>query len=476
MSADNYLTIGEIAQVFDGPHATPKKIECGPYFLSISSLENGALDLSKSAHLSEDDFSKWTRRVTPQEGDVLFSYETRLGDAALMPPNIVACLGRRMGLLRPDRCRIIPEYLLYAYLSPDFQETIRANTIHGATVDRIALKEMPSFPIRVPSIDEQKNVVSILKSIDGKIETNRQINQTLEQIAQAIFKSWFVDFEPVKAKIVARETLVSDNPTATAEQIHDAEQQAAIKAICGAGNVIPTEQLQTLADLFPNQLVESELGEIPEGWKVVDTKSISNKISKGTTPRKKDMQEAADPASIKFLKVRDIADNGDIDASSLDLIPNSVHTGAIKRSILELDDVVFSIAGTIGRVSVIGSELENANCNQAVAFIRLSESEQYKDFLYLLLKTPGVQELVKSKVVQGVQANFSLTELGSIQFAKCDDLLLKYFNKVVGTLFSEKQNLSISTATLVNLRDSLLPKLLSGEIELATNQKDIVNA
>jgi len=119
--SDFMTTIGRVAEVYDGPHATPKKIKQGPYFLSISSLENGTLDLSKSVHLSEQDFVKWTKRVTPKEGDVLFSYETRLGDAALMPPSVKACLGRRMGLLRPDTEKVIPEYLLYAYLAPAFQ-------------------------------------------------------------------------------------------------------------------------------------------------------------------------------------------------------------------------------------------------------------------------------------------------------------------------------------------------------------------
>ncbi|RLA40310.1 MAG: hypothetical protein DRR06_17645 [Gammaproteobacteria bacterium] len=213
--SDYWTSIGEIAQVFDGPHATPKKINEGPYFLSISSLEKGALDLSKSAHLSEEDFVKWTKRVTPQEGDVLFSYETRLGDAAIMPADIKACLGRRMGLLRSDRERVIPEYLLYAYLAPDFQEIIRENTMYGATVNRISLKDMPSFPIRIPLLDEQRRVVSVLKTLDEKIELNRQTNQTLEQIAQAIFKSWFVDFEPTRAKIAAKQEW--DKKSLTAE-------------------------------------------------------------------------------------------------------------------------------------------------------------------------------------------------------------------------------------------------------------------
>lgn len=145
-------TIGRIAEIYDGPHATPKKLEQGPYFLSISSLDKGRLDLSKSCSLSEEDFKKWTKRVTPKEGDLLFSYETRLGEAALMPAGLRACLGRRMGLLRLNKERVTPEYALYAFLSPAFQQTIRANTITGATVDRIALNEMPEFPIRIPPL------------------------------------------------------------------------------------------------------------------------------------------------------------------------------------------------------------------------------------------------------------------------------------------------------------------------------------
>ena len=169
---DQMLSISDVAEIFDGPHATPKKIETGPYFLSISSLEGGRLDLSKSAHVSEEQFVKWTKRVTPQKGDLLFSYETRLGEAALMPEGIRACLGRRMGLLRPKLNKVIPEYLLYAYISPFFQQVIKANTIVGATVDRIALSEMKDFPIRIPSFSEQKAACLLLSTIDKKIELN----------------------------------------------------------------------------------------------------------------------------------------------------------------------------------------------------------------------------------------------------------------------------------------------------------------
>ena len=132
------VSIGSLCEgIYDGPHATPKKTAEGPVFLGISSLNRGKLDLSESAHLSELDFESWTRRVTPQEGDVVFSYETRLGEAAIIPDGLKCCLGRRMALMRPDRAKVDPRFLLFAYLGPSFQKTIRAMSVQGSTVDRV---------------------------------------------------------------------------------------------------------------------------------------------------------------------------------------------------------------------------------------------------------------------------------------------------------------------------------------------------
>lgn len=165
-------TISEIAQVFDGPHATPKRQDSGHYFLNISSLSRGRLDLDLSDHVSDEDFAKWTRRVTPLAGDLLFSYETRLGEAALMPEGVTACLGRRMGLLRPNRNLVDPRFLLYFYLAPPFQKLIEQNTIHGATVNRIPLNSMGSWSVRLPPLPEQQAIAEVLGALDDKIAAN----------------------------------------------------------------------------------------------------------------------------------------------------------------------------------------------------------------------------------------------------------------------------------------------------------------
>ena len=179
------ITFGELGELFDGPHATPKRTDVGPYFLNISSLVDGRLDLSQSDHVSDEEFVRWTRRVTPQEGDLLFSYETRLGDAALMPPDLLACLGRRMALLRPNRRVIVPAFLLYFYISPGFKELIEKHTIHGATVNRIGLSTMRKWPIEIPGLAEQRGISEVLGAIDDKIAANTKLVATSEQLAVA---------------------------------------------------------------------------------------------------------------------------------------------------------------------------------------------------------------------------------------------------------------------------------------------------
>lgn len=179
---------GSLGELFDGPHATPERVQVGPYFLNIASLADGRLDLTQSDHVSNEQFVRWTRRVTPEEGDLLFSYETRLGEAALMHPNVQACLGRRMALLRPNRAVVHPQFLLYYYLGPDFQALIRRNTIHGATVNRIGLKTMGTWTVRVPPLNAQQAIAEVLGALDDKIAANAKTASLARQLSGLFFE------------------------------------------------------------------------------------------------------------------------------------------------------------------------------------------------------------------------------------------------------------------------------------------------
>ena len=126
-------------------------------------------DLLASINLLRQIQATW-----PQTGDVVFSYETRLGEAASISSGLRCCLGRRMGLLRARDRKVDKRFLLYAYLGPQFQEILRSRTIHESTVDRIPLIDMPNFPIAVPeSLDDQRTIAHILGTLDDKIELKR---------------------------------------------------------------------------------------------------------------------------------------------------------------------------------------------------------------------------------------------------------------------------------------------------------------
>ena len=189
------VAIGDIGEVFDGPHATPKTIDSGPIFLGISSLQDGSIKLEKTRHVSPEDFQRWTRRVKPRTDDIVFSYETRLGQAAIIPEGLECCLGRRMGLVRVDKTQIEPLYFLYLYLSMPFQKFLNKKTVRGATVDRISIKEVPSFSIPLPDLEEQKSIVSKVDALSVEIQRleaiYRQKLAALIELKQSVLQKAF---------------------------------------------------------------------------------------------------------------------------------------------------------------------------------------------------------------------------------------------------------------------------------------------
>jgi len=181
--------LGALGNIYDGPHATPTRREQGAYFLNISSLESGRLNLSKSDHVDVGDFEIWTRRVKPQEDDLLFSYETRLGDAALMHGGVEACLGRRMALIRPDLSLVDPRYLLYVWLSPWFKSQIDRRAIRGATVDRISLNDLGDWEIPLCGLSEQRAIGEVLGALDDKIVANHSILILTSELLEARYRA-----------------------------------------------------------------------------------------------------------------------------------------------------------------------------------------------------------------------------------------------------------------------------------------------
>jgi type I restriction enzyme S subunit len=179
--------------IYDGPHATPPEADCGAVFLGIKNVTpEGRLDLSDTRYISEQHFPKWTRRVTPQPNDIVFSYEATLHRYVLIPEGFHGCLGRRMALVRPDPTKVVPRFLHYYFLSSQWRSVVEGNVISGATVDRIPLTRFPDFQVQIPDVQAQHIIANFLSTYDDLIENNRRRIQLLEQSAQLLYKEWFV--------------------------------------------------------------------------------------------------------------------------------------------------------------------------------------------------------------------------------------------------------------------------------------------
>ena len=180
--------------LYDGPHATPPVSDSGAMFLGISNItENGHIDYSDIRYINELDLPKWTKRVTPKGGDIVFSYEATLNLYAIIPDGFWGCLGRRMALIRPDESKALGKYLYYYFFSDEWRATIAEKTIVGATVDRIPIAKFPDFPISLPELSVQKRIADILSTYDELIENNQKQIKLLEEAAQRLYKEWFVD-------------------------------------------------------------------------------------------------------------------------------------------------------------------------------------------------------------------------------------------------------------------------------------------
>lgn len=447
------VRIGEVAKVFDGPHSTPTKTKAGPVFLGISALNRGRLDLSNTEHLSEDEFVTWTRRVTPRPGDVVFSYETRIGEAAIIPDGLRCCLGRRMGLVRADPSKLDPHFFLYQYLSPAFQDFLTSRTIHGSTVDRIALKEFPDFEIDLPPLAVQRHVAQVMADMDAKGDINLRMNQTLEAMAQAIFKSWFVDFDPVKAKIAAIQE--GRDPLRAAMSAISGKSAAELDTLTPEQH----EQLAATAALFPDEMEASELGEIPRGWACGALGDICG-FTAGSAFKPE--HQGSTEGDYPFIKVSDMSLAGnEVLIQSANNYVSKAQQSEMKAKLHPLGATVFAKIGValisnrrrlLTAPTIIDNNLMSASPIEG-------KSGQY--FLYSMLSMLDFNTLVSGTALPYI----NVSDLKKILVVRPPYDAGLAFEEKASSIFSMMQILAAQSATLATTRDTLLPKLLSGEVE-----------
>jgi type I restriction enzyme S subunit len=199
------LTLREAGvKLIDCVHKTPTAQDAGYPYVGIPQMKEGWIDFESARKVSRDDFVEWTKKAKPQEHDVILSRRTNPGVTAIDKTGTEFALGQNLVLLRADGHRVHPPFLKWLVRTPAWWGQIDKFMNVGAVFNSLKCADVPNFELPIPPMEVQQEMCVLLDAIDDRIELNRRMNETLEAMARAMFKDWFVDFGPTRAKAEGR--------------------------------------------------------------------------------------------------------------------------------------------------------------------------------------------------------------------------------------------------------------------------------
>lgn len=408
------VNIGDVAQVSSSKRIFAKEyVEKGvPFYRSKEIIEkSNNEDISQKLFISFERFNEIkTKYGVPGFGDILLTSVGTLGVPYLVKDEEFYFKDGNLTWFY-NFSRIDSKFLYYWFLSPYSKYQIYSKQI-GSTQKALTISNLKRFEILLPPIIEQEIIVSILSALDQKIEANNKIISNLESQAQAIFKSWFVDFEPFQ----------------------------------------------------DGEFVESELGMIPKGWAVRTIKEMSEDIITGKTPPTKFEENFGN--YMPFIKIPDMHDKVYVINTEVSLSMEGMMTQ--KNKTLPKNSICVSCIATVGLVNLV---FENSQTNQQINSI-IAKKEISPYYIYCYMKT-------LFDYLNAIGSSGSTTKnINKVTFSKIKiinpvkEIMVK-FDGVSNTLFENIRNLQIQNQKLAQTRDTLLPKLMSGEIDVSNIKIDI---
>ena len=325
---------------------------------------------------------------------------------------------------------------LYWFLAQDhivdYLHSIAENST--SAYPSIRPNDLEQLPLSLPPLPTQRAIAHVLGTLDDKIELNRRMNETLEEMARALFKSWFVDFDPVRAKMDGRWRRGESLPG------------------------LPTD----LYDLFPDRLVPSELGEIPEGWGVLPLPQL---IEYKEGPGIRHWQYTNSSEGIRFINIRCIQ-NGDIILNTANRIKTEEANGKYAHFHLQEFDIVVSTSGTLGRSAVVRASHLPLVLNTSVIRFRPVEGATTFSYLHGYINSRIFLDELEMSASGSVQKNFGPMHLRRMHILRPSHNCLKRYERISGSLLSEVIVKRAENDALAAQRDALLPRLVSGEVRV----------
>lgn len=397
-----YRLIDVLDKLIDYRGKTPKKTTSGVPLITAKIIKNGCIE-KPTEFISVDDYDSWMVRGFPKAGDVVLTTEAPLGEVAQLYDENIA-LAQRVVTLRGKAGVLDNTYLKYYLMSNVGQQRIKARET-GTTVTGIKQSELREVIVDCPPYKRQLEIASILSSLDDKIELNRKINANLEAQAQALFKSWFVDFEPFK-----------DQP-----------------------------------------FVESELGMIPEGWKVGTLGQIGEIVGGSTPPKAK--PEYYTEHGIAWLTPKDLSISNNKFTSRGDIDITQEGYDSCSTKLMPQGSVLFSSRAPIGYITIAKNDI----CTNQ-GFKSVVPKLAGTAFIYHFLKTSTKE--IENKATGSTFKEASGALMKSLQLIIAPQIVLDDFEEVMKPILREQEIIEDENSRLASLRDTLLPRLMSGELKV----------
>ena len=377
------------------------------------------------------------RNALLEEGDLLLNITgdgVTFGRACAVPCEVLpACVNQHVSIIRVDRDRADPGYLLSYLTHPTVKEYVEAFNAGGSR-RAITKAHIESFVVPLPPLETQRSIASLLTAFDDRIALLRETNATLEAIAQALFKSWFVDFDPVRAK-----------------------QQG----------LAPAGMDEATAALFPGSFEDSVLGNVPLGWQVNCVEEIADRVGMGPFGSNIKIETFVE------IGIPIISGPHLHEALLEDLQFKFItveHADRLKNSCVGPGDIVFTHAGTIGQVSLVPADARYGRyiLSQRQFYLRCDSKKMAPSWMTYFFRSPKGQHLLLANASQvGVPSIARpVSYLRSIQFVLPPLALVNRFAEVVDHLHRHVVVDRSRIQTLATLRDTLLPRLISGQLRL----------
>ncbi len=400
------LTLNDVClAIVDCEHKTASTQSEGHPSIRTPNIGRGRLILEGVNRVSDDTYQKWTQRMEPRPGDLILAREAPIGNVAIVPVGLKVCLGQRTVLIRADRAKVLPEYLVYLMLGDEIQGRIHSQS-NGATVHHLNMKDIRGLELpTLPSMTEQRRIASILSAYDDLIENNMRRIAILQEMARRIYGEWFVRFRfPGPEKV---------------------------------------------------QMVESELGLVPEGWVVSALGQLADVNARS-------VRRGAEPTEIRYVDISSVS-TGSIDSKKLMLFADA--PGRARRIVRDGDVIWACVRPNRKSYSLVVDP--EPNLLVSTGFAVLSPDGAPSSFIYQCVTSDDFVSHLVNHAKGAAYPAVGAEDFETAKVLKPPNDLVKNFDRIADPMMRLVAKLQVKNANLRTTRDLLLPKLISGELDVS---------